>query len=242
MAEHLTDIDQHAFPYRPPTPYITSKYASFFDDECVVDFPTCKRIFDVLISVLILTPGLLALGILKLCYYIEGLINPQSAGPLLYYYWGVTKGKKFKKWKIRVIKESYIDLELSKSHEWRAYKNEWLPEARTWTGHLAKSFYLDEIPQFISVLVGDMSLVGPRPLSVEHYQRDIKQGNITRKLLRGGVLGLGHIHKGTSRMGDPEFEYEYLSVINSRSCRAILGTDLFVLWKGFRLVIRGQGL
>ena len=55
-----------------------------------------------------------------------------------------------------------------------------------------------------------MSFVGPRPLSIIHYERDLAQGNVSRKLIKGGLLGFGHIHKGTSEMGNPQFEYEYI--------------------------------
>jgi len=41
---------------------------------------------------------------------------------------------------------------------------------------------------FSNLLKGDMSFVGPRPLAVHHYERDLKQGNVTRYLLKGGLL------------------------------------------------------
>ena len=236
------DIDKHAFPYKPPTEDMRKKYAHFFSEPDVVPTPICKRSFDVLLSSFVLLPGMAILLALKLFLLFEGVLKPSSRGPLLYFYWGVSQGKRFKKWKIRIIKESRSDEKLALNNEWAAYKNEWDPTARTWTGAIAKKFYLDEIPQFISVLRGDMSFVGPRPLSVEHFDKDAEQGNITRKMLKGGVLGLGHIHKGTARMGDPEFEYEYLEIINEGNCRTILATDVMIIAKGLRLVAKGQGL
>ena len=61
-----------------------------------------------------------------------------------------------------------------------------------------------------------MSIVGPRPLSVLN-ERDKAQGNVTRSLLKGGLLGLGHINKGTSEMGNSIHEYEYVEQYQKRS-------------------------
>jgi lipopolysaccharide/colanic/teichoic acid biosynthesis glycosyltransferase len=150
-------------------------------------------------SFLMLSAPILLL--LKLAFLIEGWLIPENKGPMFFYYNEVSAGKVIPKYKIRLIKTKFIEPEGAKRHDWIAYSAEWTPDSRTYVGQFVKKFYLDELPQFWSVLKGDMSIVGPRPLSVLHYERDLAQGNVTRFLLRGGLLGLGHINKGTYEMG-----------------------------------------
>ena len=81
-----------------------------------------------------------------------------------------------------------------------------------------------------------MSIVGPRPLSELHFIRDREQGNVTRSLLKGGLLGLGHINKGTTEMGKPSYEYIGVDKYQKLSSIKLLCLDLWIVWKGVVLI------
>jgi lipopolysaccharide/colanic/teichoic acid biosynthesis glycosyltransferase len=230
-----------AFPYKPPSEELIQKYRHIFSLSNPLNDRLIKVVFDKIISLLFLIFTCPILIILKIGFIIEGLLIPENKGPLIYYYISISAGKKIKKYKIRLIKEKFIDKELAREHDWLAYAGEWKASNRTFMGAFVKKFYLDEIPQFWSVLKGDMSIVGPRPISVRHYERDIAQGNVSRKLLKGGLLGLGHIHKGTEAMGDPRFEYEYIDKYINSSWYSLLLLDITIIVRGAFLMLKGGG-
>tara|TARA_B100000886_G_scaffold339145_1_gene303746 strand:+ start:14249 stop:14971 length:723 start_codon:yes stop_codon:yes gene_type:complete len=230
-----------AFPYKPPSEEIKSRYAYIF--ELTEELPPrfFKLFFDKVVASVMLIIASPILMMLKIAYVIEGLLISENKGPMFFYYFAVSAGKKIPKYKIRLIKEKYIDPVGAQNHDWLAYSAEWSDESRTITGSFVKKFYLDELPQFYSVLIGDMSIVGPRPLSVLHYERDLKQGNVTRKLLRGGLLGLGHINKGTPEMGNPIYEYKYVDEYLNKSSLKLLFLDLKIIWRGILVIFKGGG-
>jgi lipopolysaccharide/colanic/teichoic acid biosynthesis glycosyltransferase len=75
---------------------------------------------------------------------------------------------------------------------------------KTKTGTFIERFSIDELPQLFNVLMGDMSLVGPRP----HQEREVaKYNEYHRRLLtiKPGVTGMAQV----SGRSDLEFEDEY---------------------------------
>ena len=232
---------KESFPYKPPSQELRNQYSNIFKLNDPIKQKILKTIFDKFASGTILLIALPILLILKFVYLIEGILIPENKGPMFFYYLSISQGKVIKKYKIRIIKEKYIDKEAASRHEWIAYSKEWSPESRTITGNFVKKWYLDELPQFYSIFKGDMSFVGPRPLSIIHYERDLAQGNVSRKLIKGGLLGYGHIHKGTSEMGNPKFEYEYIKKVLTYPQIKLLFLDLYIIWKGFLLVLKGGG-
>lgn len=232
---------KQAFPYKPPTEEIRVKYKHIFELKETLPPRFFKVCFDKLVALVMLVFSMPVFLLLKIAYVIEGWLLPENKGPMFFYYNAISAGRVIPKYKVRLIKMKYIEPEGAKRHEWIAFAAEWSADSRTHVGQFVKKFYLDELPQFYSVLIGDMSVVGPRPLSIMHYERDRAQGNVTRFLLRGGLLGLGHINKGTTEMGNPIYEYEYIDQYMKRSSWGLLMLDLWVVWRGILVILRGGG-
>ena len=230
-----------AFPYKAPYEAVKIKYTYIFSIDYALPQKFLKLFFDKLVALffILLTSPILLL--LKIGFLVEGLFFKENRGPMFFSYNAISKGKIFKKYKIRIIKLKYIDPIGAKNGNWLAYSAEWNPKARTFLGSFVKKFYLDEIPQFYNVLIGDMSIVGPRPLAVIHYERDLAQGNVTRKHLKGGLLGLGHIMKGKPEFGNPIYEYEYIDQYTKRSEFGLLWLDLNIILRGILLILKGGG-
>ena len=238
---NINQEPNEAFPYKPPTEEIRRMYQHVFELKEPLPPRFFKMLFDKLAAAVLLLVSAPILLLLKLAYVIEGLLIPENKGPMFFYYNAVSAGKIIPKYKIRLIKTKFIEPVGAKRGDWIAYSAEWTPESRTYVGQFVKKFYLDELPQFYSVLKGDTSIVGPRPLSVLHYERDLAQGNVTRKLLKGGLLGLGHINKGTTEMGNPIYEYEYVNEYLNRTSFGLLCLDLWIIWKGISVIVKGGG-
>ncbi|HKW37205.1 MAG TPA: sugar transferase [Burkholderiales bacterium] len=232
---------QEAFPYKPPDETIKQKYGHIFELDKPLRERFLKVVFDKTAASLLLTAASPILLLLKIAYTVEGWLIPENGGPMFFSYNAVSAGKVFPKYKIRLIKTKYIDPEGAKRGDWHAYAAEWTPDSRTHVGRFVKSFYLDELPQFYNILRGDMSIVGPRPLAVHHYERDRRQGNVTRFLVKGGLLGLGHVMKGTPEMGNPVYEYEYVDRYLRSSAVGLLWLDLSIIARGVRVVLQGKG-
>ena len=101
MNDSITSLAEpsEAFPYTPPTEEIKKKYAHIFEIDDPLPPRFFKVMFDKLIAGILLGFSLPILLLLKIAYVIEGLLIPENKGPMLFYYWGVSAGKKIKKWK-----------------------------------------------------------------------------------------------------------------------------------------------
>lgn len=122
-----------------------------------------KRCLDIVVCLLLLP---FAIPVLAICAAAIWLENP---GPVIFRQWRTGKGgRRFPMYKLRTMVTNAEELKRKYAHlnelTWPDFKITNDPRI-TRVGRILRKTSLDELPQIWSVLVGDMSLVGPRPTS-----------------------------------------------------------------------------
>jgi undecaprenyl phosphate N,N'-diacetylbacillosamine 1-phosphate transferase len=107
-------------------------------------------------------------------------------------------------------------------------------------GHFLRRTSLDELPQLLNILRGDMSLVGPRPAVVGELGDESLFDHLTRRrfCVRPGVTGLAQI-SGRDALDWPEkirLDNQYIDVLE---CRGVLA-DIPILLKTVLIVLSGR--
>lgn len=109
-------------------------------------------------------------------------------------------------------------------------------ERLTTIGAFVRKTSLDEIPQLLNVLKGDMSLIGPRPLLVQYlplYNETQKQ----RHAIRPGITGWAQINGRNAISWNQKFEYDVWYVDN---CSFLL--DIKILFLTIKKVVVSEGI
>lgn len=163
-----------------------------------------KRLLDwvgAFVGLLVLLPGL---------FFIALLIRLESPGPAVFRQERTgLAGRRFVVYKLRTMRAAPAGVDPSAPAQPGDVRI-------TGLGALLRRSSIDELPQLLNVLKGDMSLVGPRPHAIEHdalYMATV-EGYAARFAVRPGLTGLAQIMG--SRGGGDVFEMRRRAVLDSR--------------------------
>ncbi len=197
-----------------------------------------KRIFDLVMALLLLIPLVLIMFIFSI------LIKADSAGPVFYISKRIGRqGKEFKCLKFRTmfldndrILEEYFKSNADALQEWQQYYKLRGEDPRvTGMGKFLRKTSLDELPQIINVLKGEMSLVGARPYLPEEK---LSMGSFADTILLAnpGMTGLWQVS------GRSEIDFEGRLRMEAWYVRNwSIWLDISLMFRTISVVLRREG-
>jgi exopolysaccharide biosynthesis polyprenyl glycosylphosphotransferase len=192
-----------------------------------------KDLFDrtaAVIALMLLSPFMLA---------IAAAIRLSDGGPAFFIQTRVGKdGKLFKVWKFRTMvvdaEARFAELRAQNDNDGVLFKMRRDPRI-TRIGRTLRKLSLDELPQLFNVLIGDMSLVGPRPPlpdEVTQYAAHVRR----RLVVKPGLTGLWQVSGRSNLSWDESVRLDIRYVENWS-----FALDLQILWKTLPAIFKGSG-
>lgn len=192
-----------------------------------------KRIFDIIVAALCLaiSAPLILIGVILIKIF-------SPSGPVFYTQTRVGKGGRiFRIYKLRTM---VPDAEKLTGAVWANEEND--PRCIRFIGSFLRKTHIDEIPQFINVLIGDMSVVGPRPERPELVKKlKNRVFEYERRLtVKPGITGLAQIrHRYDQTLLDVRKKVKLDLLYIRRMCFFV---ELNILIKTIVVVLRGKAI
>ncbi|MBQ6440292.1 MAG: sugar transferase [Mogibacterium sp.] len=135
-------------------------------------------------------------------------------------------GKAFKMYKFRTMKNEYdVNGDLLSDEE-----------RLTEFGKALRATSIDELPELINIVKGEMSFVGPRPLLMRYLDR-YNERQARRHEVRPGITGLAQIHGRNSISWDEKFEWDVIYIDN-----ITFASDVKIVLDTIKVVLKKEGI
>jgi lipopolysaccharide/colanic/teichoic acid biosynthesis glycosyltransferase len=207
-----------------------------------VPYRPVKRAFDLIVAAILVVLLAPAYAAVLTATGLDMLLSRRDRGPWLYRERRISRGREFDLLKFRTLRRDVLDGAAGEEAHARLLEAD--PANLTWAGRrVLKPWYLDELPQLLNVLRGDLSLVGPRPWPPSMVARQVADGLTYRNEVVAGWTGPAQVQKGeTEPAGFTALDLAYVDACRTWSAGRLLRHDLGILWRTVRVMARGEGL
>lgn len=202
-------------------------------------YKICIRIIDICAGIV----GTLLLIPITIIVWLLRTIKKENKGPIFYEQLRIGKnGKEFRLYKYRTMVmnadeklEKYLEQNPEAKKEYRKYKKLREDPRITKVGKFLRKTSLDEFPQFINVLKGEMSLVGPRPY-LHREKEDMGVFYDTIIKVKPGITGYWQVNG----RNDVDFDYRvYMDTYYIENRKLTL--DIKIIIKTFLKIFKREG-
>jgi lipopolysaccharide/colanic/teichoic acid biosynthesis glycosyltransferase len=208
-----------------------------------IPLPPLKRAFDIAASFVVLVVLSPLIAVFLALIFIERIFVPSSRGPVFYKEVRISQGKPFMLWKIRTFKVAAIESAHADGKTIHTKRLEQDSRNLTLTGTILRQIYMDEVPQLLSVLGGDMTFVGPRPTNQPNYENSLAKGHQAKRVLKAGLTGRFQTHKHVKyHLIQEQVDMEYAELCRTKTGPQIVLHDLSILLQTAVTVFRAEGL
>ncbi len=197
-----------------------------------------KRFLDICLLIIIFPFFVIVFIILAL------LIKIDSPGPVLFKQKRIGKnGKEFFIYKFRTMCEDaerrlkrYLEENSSMKFEWENYRKLKNDPRITRVGKFLRRFSLDELPQILNVLKGEMSFVGPRPVTKEELELYYREYAEIYKEVLPGITGYWQVSGRNEIAYSTRVTMDVFYILNWS-----VWLDLYILFKTIPAIFSGRG-
>lgn len=210
-----------------------------------VPLPWQKRAFDLLFAggLLLLSAPVFALGFAGII--LEHLALGRPRAPLFYTEVRVSQGRPFAFRKFNIFRPGVIEALRQGGQFIHTKTLERDGRSLSLVGTVLQRAYLDELPQLLSILLGDMSVVGPRPRNLEIYEQGLAKGEHFRTVLKAGLTGMVQAHKdlpglNMDKQADMDRQYHHYQLTHGPW--QLFRLDLSLIRRTVALMAKAKGL
>lgn len=191
-----------------------------------------------LLAALALVPTAPVLLLVAAAIKVEGLVDPDARGPVFFAEQRISRGRVIHLLKFRTLTAAALaqlgDGPTHIKHFERA-------GMVTRVGAVLKAWYLDELPQVVNIVRGDMYLIGTRPYPLDAYADELARGVTRKRDMPAGLIGSVQSYKGVKSAGELQLDEEYWEAFLTWSWWRLLQLDIDIVRRSLGVQLAHKG-